>query len=237
MRSPFHNKAADTVIYKAIEFEIQEAMDKIAARYKKKLIDIRKIEEDNKDGFKQFNIKSLTWDYLMQDPLIKKIADGLRENNIYNKKMVKQLFKDCFNEALNEVAYVELKDGKEKVKTKRMLLVEKIINKTIEGTITQNELRGLEVIRDSAGEKPVNEIIQKGFEAKVIDVNITEEKVGRVKDMLEALRNKKELDELTKDNSIGRDAQGRGDARIIEVDVSGQLKGVYNPNLLPNKQD
>jgi hypothetical protein len=118
-----------------------------------------------------------------------------------------------------------------------MLLAKMVVQGVLTGNITANQLRGLEIIRDTVGERPANEIISKGIQQKIIDVNITKEKVDRVKGILDSLRSASITDGLKQNLAIGRGSEGPGDERVIEVDVSGESEGVHNPDVLPDKQD
>lgn len=228
----FRNLCADVVVYNAIKQEVYEFQKRLKQKYKSKLKDISQIQA-GQVGFKKFEISNLIWDYIKQDPELRKVAVSLVEERRITKSMVKQVFKDCFNEILDDVPIVD--DGK--VKSNRMLLAEKIFKGVMDGTLDPVTLKGFEVIRDTIGEKPANEIISKGIEQKVIDINITKDKVEKVKNILEGLRNARITDGFEQNLSLGTgDARPR-DERVVEVDVSGESEGIHNVDVLPDKQD
>lgn len=228
----FRNLCADYVIYNAIKQEVYEFQKRLKAKYDKKLKDISQIQA-GQVGFKKFEINNLIWKYIKEDPELRKVAISLISERKITQKMVKQVFKDCLNELLDEVPIVV--DGK--VKTNRMLLAEKVLKGVMDGTIDPVTLKGFEVIRDTIGEKPVNEVISKGIQQKVIDVKVTEEKVERVKNILEGLRNARITDGFEQDIAVGTGDARPGDERIVEVDVSGESEGIHNVDVLPDKQD
>lgn len=228
----FRNLCADVVVYNAIKQEVYEFQKQLKEKYKSKLRDISQIQA-GQVGFKKFEISNLIWNYIKEDPELRKVAVSLVEERRITKNMVKQVFKDCFNEILDETPIID--DGK--VKNNRMLLAEKIFKGVMDGTLDPVTLKGFEVIRDTIGEKPANEIISKGIQQKVIDVNITQEKVEKVKNILEGLRKARLTDGFEQDITLGTSDARPGDEGVIEVDVSGESEGVHNADILPDKQD
>lgn len=228
----FRNLCADVVIYNAIKKDVYEFQKQLKAKYKKRLKDISEIQA-GQVGFKKFEISNLVWKYIKEDPELRKVCVALTDERRITKSMVKQVFKDCFNEILDDVPIID--DGK--VKSNRMLLAEKIFKGVMDGTLDPVTLKGFEVIRDTIGEKPANEVINKGIQQKVIDVNITHEKVEKVKNILEGLRNARITDGFEQDITVGTSDAGPGDKGVVEVDVSGESEGVHNVNVLPDKQD
>lgn len=232
----FKDAVVDKIIMEAIRAEIKEFAKRIHDKYVPKLKDIQKIRDDQV-GFRIFEIEHLVWDYVLQDPDLKQARYRVNNMPLMTRKMVKQVFKDCINEILDEITVVDVNGEKTNPKTNRMLLAEKLVRDTLNGTIEPNVLKGFEVIRDTIGEKPVSEIISKGIQQKVIDINITKEKVDKVKNILEGLRSAKIGDGLKQDFSLrASDARPR-DEGVVEVDVSGQPEGVHNADILPDKQD
>lgn len=232
---PFRNKAARVIVYSAIIKEIEEALHKIADKYRDKIHDIRELE--SVEGFESFNIKDRIYEYIESDEDLKEARAAAVQNKVITKRMVKKVFKDCFNEILDEINVVEINGEKTTPKSNKMLLAEKVIRDTLNGTIDPSVLKGFEVIRDTIGEKPANEIINKGIEAKIIDVKITQDKIEKVKNILESLRNRKVIDGLRQDSIIGGGTQGQGNEGAVEVDVSRESERVYNADVLPDKQD
>lgn len=228
----FRNLCADVVIYNAIKRDVKNLVYEIKKKYKKHLKNIEDIQA-GQIGFKKFEINNLVWQYIKDDPELRKVAASLTDERRITKSMVKQIFKDCFNEILDDIPIVD--DGK--VKSNRMLLAEKIFKGVMDGTLDPVTLKGFEVIRDTIGEKPANEIISKGMQQKVIDVHITQEKVDKVKNILDGLRRAKLTDGFREDNGIGRGDAGRGHEGSVEVSVSGESEGVHYPDVLPDKQD
>lgn len=228
----FRNLCADVVIYNAIKRDVKNLVYELKKKYKKHLKNIEDIQT-GQIGFKKFEINNLVWKYIKDDPELRKVAASLTYERRVTKSMVKQIFKDCFNEILDDIPIVD--DGK--VKSNRMLLAEKIFKGVMDGTLDPVTLKGFEVIRDTIGEKPANEIISKGMQQKVIDVHITQEKVDKVKNILDGLRRAKLTDGFREDNGIGRSDAGRGHEGSAEVSVSGESKGVHYPDVLPDKQD
>lgn len=224
---------SEKIIYEAIKADIREFAEKMKEKYKAKLKRIQEIKDSQK-GFGLFDIENLIWEYIKEDEDLRKAIYNAQKLPLVTKRMVKQVFKDCFNEILDKETNL-VEDGK--VKTTRMLLAEMIVKGVMTGDITANQLRGLEIIRDTVGEKPANEIISKGIEQKIIDVNITKDKVDKVKTILDSLRSANVTDGFRKDYSLGRVSAGPGNEGIVEVDVSGESEGVHNPNVLPDKQD
>lgn len=228
----FRNLCADVVIYNAIKRDVKNLVYELKKKYKKHLKNIEDIQA-GQIGFKKFEINNLVWKYIKDDPELRKVATSLTDERRITKSMVKQIFKDCFNEILDDNPIVD--DGK--VKSNRMLLAEKIFKGVMDGTLDPVTLKGFEVIRDTIGEKPANEIISKGMQQKVIDVHITQEKVDKVKNILDGLRRAKLTDGFREDNGIGRSDAGRGHEGSVEVSVSGESEGVHYPDVLPDKQD
>ena len=234
--NPFHNKVVDVVVYEQIKKELREAREKIYQKYKDKLRDI-KDKEENMKGFDAFEMGQEDLRILREDEDLKEMYSNVENKKLATRKMVKQVFKDCINEILDEINTVEINGEKTTPKSNRMLLAEKIVRDTLNGTIDPSVLKGFEVIRDTIGEKPVNEIISKGIHQKVIDVNITQEKIERVKSILEGLRSAKISDGLEKNIALRTVDAGCGDEGTIEVDLSGESEGVHNADVLPDKQD
>lgn len=233
LKDPYSEK----IIYEAIKADVREFATKMKEKYKPKL---KKIEEikNAQVGFKIFEIDKLIWDYIKEDEDLRHAIYNAQKLPLVTRKMVKQIFKDCFNEILDEPGLVEVgQEGKEKVKSKRMLLAEMIVNGVLSGDITANQLRGLEIIRDTVGEKPANEIISAGIQQKIVNIDITKEKVDKVKGILESLRRASIADGLKQDFAIGGVAERPRDEGIVEVDVSGEPEGVHNADVLPDKQD
>lgn len=233
---PFEDKSADLVVYNAIKRDIRDALFVIFEKYKKKLNDIKKIKE-GQVGFKKFEIRNLINEYINKDKDLQRLASRVNTTKSIGKNYMKKAFKECFNEVLDETPIVDINGEKVNPKTKKLLLAEKIVNDTLNGTIDPAVLKGLEVIRDTIGEKPVNEIINKGIEAKIIDVNITNDKVEKVKKILESLRTKRVIDGFGQNNIIGTSVSERGNEGVVEVSVSRESEGVHNSDVLPDKQD
>lgn len=223
---------SEKIIYEAIKADVRKFAKEMKEKYKPKLKKIREIK-DSQSGFGLFEIDNLIWKYLNEDDELRHAIRNAQTLPLVTKRMVKKIFKDCFNDVLDEVDLID--DGKPT--TKRMLLAKMVVQGVLTGNITANQLRGLEIIRDTVGERPANEIISKGIQQKIIDVNITKEKVDRVKGILDSLRSASITDGLKQNLAIGRGSEGPGDERVIEVDVSGESEGVHNPDVLPDKQD
>ena len=234
--NPFHNKVVDVVVYEQIKKELREAREKIYQKYKDKLRDI-KDKEENMKGFNAFEMGQEDLRILREDEDLKEMYSNVENKKLATRKMVKQVFKDCINEILDEINTVEINGEKTTPKSNRMLLAEKIVRDTLNGTIDPSVLKGFEVIRDTIGERPINEIISKGIHQKVIDVNITQEKIERVKSILEGLRSAKISDGLEKNIALRTVDAGCGDEGTIEVDLSGESEGVHNADVLPDTQD
>lgn len=222
----------DKVIYEAIKSDIRDFVDRLKEKYGPKLKEIRRIK-DEATGLEIFNVKDMVWKFVKQDEDLKEALEAVSNAPLLTKKMVKRVFKDCFNELLDEANVVV--DGK--VKNNRMLLAEKILKGVMNDTLDPVTLKGFEVIRDTVGEKPANEVISKGIQQKIIDVNITKEKVDRVKGILDTLRGASIADGLRKNFSLGTGDDGPGDEGVVEADVLGESKGIYNADVLPDKQD
>lgn len=231
--NPFHNKVVDVVVYEQIKKELREAREKIYQKYKDKLRDIKE-KEEGMVGFDVFEMGQEDLKILKEDEDLKEMFNNVQSHKLVTRQMVKKAFKDCFNEILDSDSHI-IENGQPK--SKKMLLAEMIVDGTLSGTITANQLRGLEVIRDTIGEKPANEIISKGIQQKVIDVKITEEKIERVKNILDGLRSAKVTDGLGENIAIRTVDAGRGDEGVVEVDLPRESKGLHNPDVLPDKQD
>lgn len=232
---PFRNKYARIIVYRAILQEVEEALNRIADKYKPKLKDLDEIE--SVEGFESFNIKDRVYEYIENDKDLRRARLDAKQQKVITKRMVKQAFKDCFNEVLEEINVVDVNGEKTIPKSNKMLLAEKVVRDTLNGTIDPSVLKGFEVIRDTIGEKPANEIINKGIEAKIIDVKITQDKIERVKNILESLRNRKVIDGLKQDSIAGGGTQGQGNEGVVEVDLPRESEGVHNADVLPDKQD
>lgn len=231
--NPFHNKVVDVVVYEQIKKELREARERIYQKYKDKLKDIKE-KEEGMVGFDVFEMGQEDLKILKEDEDLKEMFNNVQSHKLVTRQMVKKAFKDCFNEILDSDTHI-IENGQPK--SKKMLLAEMIVDGTLSGTITANQLRGLEVIRDTIGEKPANEIISKGIQQKVIDVKITEEKIERVKNILDGLRSAKVTDGLGENIAIRTVDAGRGDEGVVEVDLPRESKGLHNPDVLPDKQD
>lgn len=231
--NPFHNKVVDVVVYEQIKKEIREAREKIYQKYKDKLRDIKE-KEEGMVGFDVFEMGQEDLKILKEDEDLKEMFNNVKSQKLVTRQMVKKAFKDLLNEVLDSDTHI-IENGQPK--TKKMLLAEMVVDGTLSGTITANQLRGLEVIRDTIGEKPANEIINKGIQQKVIDVKITEEKIERVKNILDGLRSAKITDGLGENIAIRTVDAGRGDEGVVEVDLPRESEGLHNPNVLPDKQD
>lgn len=234
--NPFHNKVVDVVVYEQIKKEMREARAKIYEKYKNKLRDIKE-KEEGMVGFNAFEINDEDLKVLKEDEDLKEMYLNVASRKVTTRSMVKQIFKDCINEILDEVNVVEINGEKTTPKSNRMLLAEKIVRDTLNGTIDPSVLKGFEVIRDTIGEKPVNEIISKGIQQKVIDVKITQEKIEKVKTLLEGLRSVKAADEFGKNIALRTVDAGYGDEGAVEVDLPRESEGVHNADVLPDKQD
>lgn len=231
--NPFHNKVVDVVVYEQIKKEIRESRERIYQKYKDKLRDIKE-KEEGMVGFDVFEMGQEDLKILKEDEDLKEMFNNVQSHKLVTRQMVKKAFKDLLNEVLDSDTHI-IENGQPK--TKKMLLAEMVVDGTLSGTITANQLRGLEVIRDTIGEKPANEIISKGIQQKVIDVKITEEKIERVKNILDGLRSAKVTDGLGKNIAIRTVDAGRGDEGVVEVDLPRESKGLHNPDVLPDKQD
>lgn len=233
--NPFHNKVVDIIVFEQIKKEMDEARQKIYEKYKNKLKEIKEKESDIRlDKFDMYQT-DISW--LKKDKDLKDMYYVVQARKSVTANMVKKVFKECINEVLDEIEVIDVNGEKVNPKTKRMILAEKIVKETIEGTITPNVLRGFEIIRDTIGEKPANEVISKGIEAKIIDVNITKEKIEKVKIMLDGLRNARITDGLEENFAIRRSDERPGNEGAVKADVSGESERVYNVDVLPDKQD
>ena len=229
----FADREANTVIYEAIKRDVRDFVEQLKKKYKKKIVDIEDIK-NGCVGLQVFKIKELIWEYIKEDKDLKRACLALQTQKLVTKNMVKKIFKECFNEILDSDTNI-IENGQPK--TKRMLLAEKIVDGVMQDTLDPVTLRGFEVIRDTIGEKPANEVISKGIQQKVIDVNITQEKVDKVKTLLEGLRNARITDGLREDFSLRAIDAGPGNERVVEADVSGESEGVHNADILPDEQD
>ena len=70
-----------------------------------------------------------------------------------------------------------------------------------------------------------------------LDVNITKDKVEKVKGILDGLRSANITDGYRKNYTLGRSVERPGDEGVVEVDVSGESEGIHNVDVLPDKQD
>ena len=229
----FADREANSVIYEAIKRDVREFVERLKRKYKKKIVDIEDIKRGC-TGLQVFHIKELIWRYIKEDEDLRRATQALSQQKLVTKTMVKKIFKECFNEILDSDTNI-IENGQPK--TKKMLLAEKIVNGVMQDTLDPVTLKGFEVIRDTIGEKPANEIISKGIQQKVIDINITKEKVDKVKNILDGLRNARIVNGFRENLTLGRGDERPGDERVIEVDVSGESEGVHNVDVLPDKQD
>lgn len=230
--NPFHNKVVDVVIYEQIKKELRDARERIFQKYKDKLKSIKE-KEEGMVGFEAFEIQKEDLKMIKEDKDLREMYNNVKNQRILTKNVVKRTFKECINEILDDVPIID--NGV--AKNKRMLIVEKIVDGIMNDTLNPVTLKGFEVIRDTIGEKPVSEIINKGIQQKVIDVNITHEKVEKVKNILEGLRNARVTDGLGENIAIRTvDARPR-DKGVVEVDVSGESEGVHHVDVLSDKQD
>ena len=229
----FSDREANSVIYEAIKREVREFVERLKRKYKKKIVDIEDIKRGC-TGLQVFHIKELIWRYIKEDEDLRKATQALSQQKLITKTMVKKIFKECFNEILDSDTNI-IENGQPK--TKKMLLAEKIVNGVMSDTLDPVTLKGFEVIRDTIGEKPANEIISKGIQQKVIDINITKEKVDKVKNILDGLRNARIVNGFRENLTLGRGDERLGDERVVEVNVSGESEGVHNVDILPDKQD
>lgn len=228
MKNPFRDLVGDQVIYRAMWAELMPIINK----YTEKLKELHE-KEDNATGFNIFSIKNIVREYIYKDPFLSEVAKSLNRQKLATRKMLKKTFKECMNDVLDE----EIVDEKGNVKSKRLLIADKLIDGILKDNLDPVTLRGIEVVRDSTGEKPISQIISKGIQQKVIDVNITEEKVSKVQSILEGLRGATQLDGFTKNNNIRRIDEGFGNERVIEAELSGEPERLHNSDVLPDKQD
>lgn len=229
----FRDKTSERILYESLKLEIKEFAKALTVKYKEKLQKIEDIK-NKQTGYGIFEIENLTWEYIKQDDDLRKLIGRASTYPLVTRKMVKEIFKDCFNEVLDTETNL-IENGKPK--TKRMLLAEIIVDGVLSGKVTLKQLKGLEVIRDTVGEKPTTEIISKGIQAKLIDVNITKDKVEKVKGILDGLRSANITDGYRKNYTLGRSVERPGDEGVVEVDVSGESEGIHNVDVLPDKQD
>lgn len=231
-RDFYKDYLVDKVIYEAVKKDIRDFVGRLKNKYGPKLKEIKRIK-DSQTGLDIFNVKDMVWKFVKQDKDLKEAVEAVGNMPLVTKKVVKRVFKDCFNELLDDANVVV--DGK--VKSNRMLLAEKILKGVMTDTLDPVTLKGFEVIRDTVGEKPANEVISKGIQQKIIDVNITQEKVQKVKNLLDGLRGASIADGLRKDFALGTGDGGPGDEGDTETYVSWESEGVHNPDVLPDKQD
>lgn len=231
-RDIYKDYLVDKVIYEAIKKDIKDFTGRLKLKYGPKLKEIKRIK-DSQTGLDIYNVKDMVWKFVKQDKDLKEAVEAVGNMPLVTKNVVKRVFKDCFNELLDEANVVV--DGK--VKTKRFLLAEKILNGVMNDTLDPVTLKGFEVIRDTVGEKPANEVISKGIQQKIIDVNITQEKVQKVKQLLDGLRGASIADGLRKNIELGTGDTRPGDEGDTETYVSWESEGVHNPDVLPDKQD
>ena len=225
--NPFHVLEGDKIIYDAMWNEILQVIDK----YKKKFNEMRRVE-DNVKGMNVFNMRIIVLEHIKKDKDLAPIYDRLQTRKNLTRKMVKKVFRDCLNEILD----TEVVDG-ERVTSKRVLIAEKIVDGVLKDNLDPVTLRGFEVLRDSIGEKPASEVISKGIQQKIIDVNITKEKVDKVQGILDSLRGASVLDGFKQNNNIRTIDAGPGNERIVEAELSGEPERLHNTDVLPDKQD
>lgn len=225
--NPFHVLEGDKIIYDAMWNEILQVIDK----YKKKFDEIRRVE-DNVKGMNVFNMRIIVLEHIKKDKDLAPIYDRLQTRKNLTRKMVKKVFRDCLNEILD----TEVVDG-ERVTSKRVLIAEKIVDGVLKDNLDPVTLRGFEVLRDSIGEKPASEVISKGIQQKIIDVNITKEKVDKVQGILDSLRGASVLDGFKQNNNIRTIDAGPRNERVVEAELSGEPERLHNTDVLPDKQD
>lgn len=223
----------DKVIYEAIKKDIRNFVERLKLKYGPKIKEIKRIK-DSQTGLDIYNVNDMVWKFVKQDKDLKEAVEAVGNMPLVTKNVVKRVFKDCFNELLDEETNI-IVNGK--VKTKRFLLAEKILNGVMNDTLDPVTLKGFEVIRDTVLEKPANEVISKGIQQKIIDVNITQEKVQKVKNLLDGLRGASISDGLRKNIKLGTGDTGTGDEGDTETCVSWESEGIHNPDVLPDKQD
>ena len=224
---------SEKIIYEALKADIKAFAKQMKEKYKPKLKKIQEIK-DSQMGLGLFEVDNLIWEYVKEDDDLRHAIYTAQQLPLVTKRMVKEIFKDCFNEVLNKNSNI-IENGKPK--TTRMLLVEMVVQGVLTGTITANQLRGLEIIRDTVGERPANEIISKGIQQKIVDVTITKEKVDKVKDILDSLRSANITDGLKQNIALRGIPERPGNEGVIETNVSGESERVHNPDVLPDKQD
>lgn len=229
----FDDPTVEYTIKKAINLEIEEFAKKLKLKYKKKLDEINAIR-GSKSGVYVFCIKEQVWEYLKTDKDLRKAFDVSSRTRLITKPMVKQVFKDCFNEILDAESNI-IEDGVRK--TNRMLLAELLIKGVLNDKISDQQIKGLKLIMDYVGEKPASEIIQQGIQQKIIDVNITQEKIQNVKALLDKIRRASILDGFREDFTTGGSSKTTGDKGNNETGVFGELERIYNIDVLPDKQD
>lgn len=231
--NPFHNKAAEISVFYAVVEEVKNALRAISAKYGDKIRDMKRIEEENSNGFRQFQIEPLINEYIQKDPDLSEAILRARRAKLGIKGQVAKAFKELFIEALDE-DYFDGKTGT--VKTKKRAITDKIVDDMLNDRITNETINAFKTIRDSIGEKPVEEIITKGLEAKVIDINITQDKVNRVKELLDGIKKGGVLGGLQQNIEVGAGNERPGNERVVEAGVSGESERVYLPDVVSDKQ-
>lgn len=229
----FDDPTVEYTIKKAINLEIEDFAKKLKLKYKQKLDEINAIR-GSKSGVYVFCIKEQIWEYLKTDKDLRRAFDISSRTRLITKPMVKQVFKDCFNEILDAESNI-IEDGVRK--TNRMLLAELLIKGVLNDKISDQQIKGLKLIMDYVGEKPASEIIQQGIQQKIIDVNITQEKIQKVKALLNKIGGASILDGFREDFATGGSSKTTGDKGTTETGVSGELERIYNIDVLPDKQD
>lgn len=222
----------DLTVVNAIKKEIRDFAQYLSDKYKEKLNDLRKIR-GGREVYGYIEARKEVIEYLRTDKELRDAYDVLKRRKLMSKSIVKKAFKEIFDEVLDEISIID--NGIPK--TKKSLIAEKIVNGILHDTLDPVTLKGVEFIRNTIGEKPADEIISKGLQQKVIDINITEEKVNKVKSILEGLRNARLINGLNESEPAGRSDERPGNEGAVEANVSGESEGVHNANLLPDKQD
>ena len=230
----FRDDVQDTIdftILGAIRRDIIDFAKYLQVKYKEKLNELKSIRK-GREVIGYLEARKEVWDYLSKDKDLKDAFMVARRRKLMSKEAVKRAFKEIFDEVLDKVAII---DGEPK--TNKTLMAEKIVNGILHDTLDPVTLKGVEFVRNTIGEKPADEIISKGLQQKVIDINITEEKVNKVKNILEGLRNARLVNGYVESEPAGRGDERRGDEGVIEANLSGESERVYNADVLPDKQD
>lgn len=222
----------DLTVVKAIKRDIRDFAQYLAIKYKEKLNDLRKIR-GGREVYGYREARKEVVEYLKNDKELRDAYSILEKKKLMSKSIVKRAFKEIFDEVLDEVSIID--NGIPK--TKKSLIAEKIVNGILHDTLDPVTLKGVEFVRNTIGEKPADEIISKGLQQKVIDINITEEKVNKVKNILEGLRNARLINGYVESEPAGRSDERRGDEGAVEANLSGESERVYNADVLPDKQD